>query len=136
MSGGVWPTDDIPDDDIVFRRVHRQWRSRKTPSGISAAAFVGTRNGGLYELSTDWSKYSNAQEARDRAQDPAVNGVAAFVVGNVRQIPGQKVVHNPIQGVPGEVDNQAHSLVVANNHEDPEIQRLFQRIVTLPIPLP
>jgi hypothetical protein len=64
-------------------------------------------------VSTDWSRYATAEETRRRAlrSSPADNAVLALNVGVVRAIPGQTVVHAPIQGHPEIPDNRAHTEV-------------------------
>ena len=56
-------------------------------------------------MSTDWDKYSNPLQTRDRAKasPPEENGVIQLVAGDVRQIPQQEVIHAPLP------DNRAHT---------------------------
>ncbi len=64
-------------------------------------------------MSTDWSRYATPEQTRARAlrSAPSDNTVLAMNVGAVRAIPGQTVVHSPIQGHPEIPDNRAHAEV-------------------------
>jgi hypothetical protein len=91
-------------------RVHRMWvRGNEVIPG----AFQN-RGGGM---SVDWNKYSTAEETRLKARHPADNRVVSLTVGNIRNIEGLSVEHDPIQegsqtaeGKP--LANRAHSNVL------------------------
>lgn len=55
-------------------------------------------------MSTDWSKYSTPEQTRDRAANPAQNGVVALLVQPLRDVP-LEVAHTP--DVPR--NNRAHT---------------------------
>jgi hypothetical protein len=134
-----WPSESIPDEDLLYRWVHRQWFSKRH-GGISPTFFKNARDPqtGQGGMSTDWSRYSTPEESRQRAREPAVNGVVELSVTDVRGIPEQTVVHTPIQNHPdpGIPDNRAHTDVIGPKEEDPEIQRAFARICRIVIQVP
>lgn len=116
---GSWEPEDIPDSDQIFARVHlndieqdgkpmlRAFRNRDNPFDPTAPK----------AMSTDWCKYSTADQARARAVNSPRHeiGVVALVVGQVRALYGQGVIHTPWFRKP-EVDeapnNRAHTDVV------------------------
>jgi hypothetical protein len=128
-----WPSEPAPAKDALYRWVHQQWFNKAgevSPTFFRNARDPETgREGGM---STDWSRYSTPQETRERAKDPAINGVIEMTVGDVLAIPTtpkQKVLHTPIQNHPNpEIkDNRAHTDVLGPK-DDNEIKRLFSRI--------
>jgi hypothetical protein len=82
-------------------------------------------------MSTEWEKYSTAEETRERARefgkDPGAYGVVAFVTGEVRAIPGHSVVHSPTR-------NRAHTDVIGPQSEESRV--LLSRICVWQIPAP
>lgn len=75
-----WAVEDIPDPDRLFYRVHRN--SLGTNGEIVPGVFR-EREG---SISTDWEKYSTADEARQRARVPAANGIVSLFAGEVRRL--------------------------------------------------
>ncbi len=75
-------------------------------------------------MSTDWEKYSTAEETRKRAQKspPEDNGVLRLNVGGVRAINPLSVEHKP------EPDNRAHTEVLGDKKKDPEVRLRLQRL--------
>jgi len=68
------------------------------------------------ELSTDWEKYSTAEQSQARRRVPGDNAIGALVAGAVRQIEGQEVVHDPDpigdpHREPPLEPNRAHALI-------------------------
>lgn len=109
-------------------RVHKQYLKR--PGHVSASCFRNRRDDATDRagMSTDWRKYSTAQECRARARVPGDNGVIELVAARVeREIPGQSVEHTPIQGRADMADNRAHTDIFGPKEEDPETQVLFSR---------
>jgi hypothetical protein len=93
-----WPKEEIPDQDSLFMRVHRN----NAPDGeLAPGAFRDIGRG----MSTDWQKYSTAEETRARAGVPQKNGVTCMVAGGVRSC-GLLVEHDPIPV------NRAHTEIV------------------------
>jgi hypothetical protein len=120
-----WPSELIPDEDYLFLRVH--WRRFRKSGEIGPSAFENkpTETDGM---STDWEKYSTAQESQGRATTPSDNAIIRLNVAKIRKIPGQTVVHTPIQRgdpicPPG---NRAHTDVVGE--KSPEIRTRLSRI--------
>lgn len=114
-----WEVEEIPDQDILFMRIPRIY----FPDGIlNPAAFhnTPTRKDGM---STDWNKYSTARDTRRRSQrkPPEEHAVVQLVVGEVRKIPDQTVVHAPL------LSNRAHTEVFGEKH--PEARLKFGRLV-------
>jgi hypothetical protein len=88
-----WPVEDIPDEDIVYRCVHRRAYS---PDGeLTNAVFSDDGTG----VSVDWAKYSTASQARSRRSAPEDNAVYSLYVREVRQTkkyPGSlQICHTP-----------------------------------------
>lgn len=115
-----WPSEEIPDDNRLFMRVHERWRD---DSGIAPAAFRNHNDG----MSTDWEKYSVAQETRLRARVPAKNAVVSLLAGEVRCVPGQNVQHTPDV----ENKNRAHTDVFGD--KDVEARLKLRRIAKVEI---
>ena len=103
MAHGVaaaWPIEEIDDGEVLYRRVHRNWFF---PNGtLNPGAFRD------YEMSTDWQRYSSAEEARQRARKPHETAIVSLVAGEVRRIDSQYVQHAPIP------DNRAHTNVIGD----------------------
>jgi hypothetical protein len=87
--------EDIPNPDRLFMRVPVQWLPARA---LHPGVFREIEGA----ISTDWEKYSTAQAARERARNPVQNGVIAIVAGDVRDIEGLTVEHEPIS------KNRAH----------------------------
>ncbi len=110
-----WPKEHIPDEDTLYMRIHRTWFDEDNK--IIPKAFQNHGGG----MSTNWSKYSTAEQTRDEVamygKNPEDNAVGAFIVGNVREIPRQSVEHTPTPDnrahtdVPGEKDNEVRVLL-------------------------
>jgi hypothetical protein len=103
--------ETIPDEDILFMRVHKQNIDFDlTPNDVKPVAFdpKPTEKDGL---STNWSRYSDAKlilkQTTDNGKDPNNYGVISLPVGNVRTIEILEVKHDPVENP----DNQAHSLI-------------------------
>ena len=109
-----WPVERIPDSDSLYMRVHRAWL--KPNGNVARGAFQNHGRG----MSTDWSKYSTAEDTRGRGKSPPDNAVVRMVAGQVRAIPGQRVEHSPL------LENRAHADVVGE--KDTEIRVLLGRI--------
>jgi hypothetical protein len=91
--------EEIPDDHSLFYRIHKTYiRDNDIPPN----AMVAKGEGGM---STDWSKYSDAETLLKRAKNPADNAIVRFIVGEVRGLEGLSVKHRPI------IENYSHSEV-------------------------
>ncbi len=126
-----YPTEEIPNDAIVFYRIHEQYIDREENDGkrkIKPSAFDPFPKPDGTEMSVDWSKYSSAQALKERARKPEKNGIVSFDVASVRESPTPlKVEHRPTYPDP---DNQAHSIVfdVLSDSNEPEIRIKLRRI--------
>ncbi len=116
-----FPIEEIPDDDIVFLRIHFcniDFEELDEKRKLRPVAFdpKPTNKDGL---SVNWSKYSSAEITKEEVKqqikrrtglpkNPDDFGVVSFNVGKVRKIvAGTKplaVIHQPTR-------NQAHSLI-------------------------
>ncbi|MCH7575852.1 MAG: hypothetical protein IIA59_12115 [Candidatus Marinimicrobia bacterium] len=70
------------------------------------------------EMSTNWSKYASPEATRPGPSfpnEPSRYGVLSLGVRGVRLIPGQSVVHTPVNII-GE-ENQAHTDVIGEKDE-------------------
>jgi hypothetical protein len=134
VDGGVsrWPVEDIPDSDELYMRVHPQWFDESGDLDPGCFQNHPKKTGGM---STDWSRFATPEDTRNRAlrSGPANNAVVAFVVGPVRAIPAQTVVHAPIQGDPDIPDNRAQAKVFGPKNA--EIRVNYLRIYRLVLPL-
>lgn len=123
-----WPSELIPDEDLLYKFVHQQWF--KKTGEVSPTFFKNVMDPltGHSGMSTDWSRYSSPEETRSRAKDPAINGVIEMTAVDVRAIPEQTVEHTPIQNNPNPKikDNHSHTDVFGSK-DDLEIKRLFSR---------
>ncbi len=111
-----WESEDIPDDDLLFMRVHRNLLS--ADGAPEAGAFRDHGSG----MSTDWAKYSTPRDTLARANDPSANAVIAMRVADIRGIPGQIVKHTPTS------KNRAHTDVIGEKKKDAEVRLKFQRL--------
>lgn len=83
----MFEKEEIPDNDNLYYRIHNSYiREGEITPGV-----FQERGGGM---STDWSKYSTAEQSLNRAPNPKDNGIVKFVVGSVRKIE-LTVEHSP-----------------------------------------
>ena len=106
----VWEVEPIPNSDKLYMRVH----AKLCPNGLHTGIFREHGGG----MSTDWEKYSTAEECRARTGHPSENGVIELVAGEVRdvEVKGAKpltVQHTPVENpTPPLLPNRAHTDVV------------------------
>ena len=120
-----WESEEIPGADLVFMRVHRTWVKPDGTIGRGAFQNRPTETDGM---STDWQKYSRPEDTRSRANSPAKdNAVIQFVVGEIRLIPDQTVIHTPKDG------NRAHTDVFGEKHPEARIKlsRIYKTVIRL-----
>lgn len=127
----IFNIETIPDSDILFLCVHRNDIGIATKEDpVPLVAFCSKTSPDSPEekgfLSTDWSKYSTAIQARSRRRKPLENAVAKMHVAKVRKV-SFSVTHAPSP------TNQAHAHIhnVDNYPTKPERQkmrRLLSRI--------
>lgn len=94
----MFEKEEIPDEDQLFYRIHKSYIVKGV---LTPGAFQ--EKGG--SMSTDWSKYSNAQLLLSRAKNPNDNGIVKFIVGSVRNIE-LTVEHAPLP------ENRSHTDVI------------------------
>lgn len=118
-----WETENIPDSDHLFMRVHTWTFAR---DGILSAGAFKNHGGGM---STDWEKYSTAEETRARGKKPPEEyWVVKMNVGEVREVPGQTVEHSPLP------ENRAHTDVIGEKDEEVRIKLRRLSLVVIPPP--
>lgn len=123
----VFPTEQLPDTDKLFYRIHIQYidyAESDSKKKIKPSAFDPIPKPNGIEMSVDWSKYSAAIDTKNRARNPEKVGVISFVVSEVRSKPTSlNVGHRPTQ-------NQAHSIIfdVLPDANNPEIRINLRRI--------
>lgn len=83
-----WPVEPLPDGDLVYYRVQKNW----VRDGSVLPGVFRDRAGAM---STDWMKYSTPVETRNRAKVPTDNAVVSFAVGDLRQKARMIVRHSP-----------------------------------------
>lgn len=103
----MFKVETIPNNHDLYMRIHMQYiRENKLQPG----AFQNHGEG----MSTDWSKYAQPIDTKNRARNPDANGVISLNVGATREIPDQTVIHTP------EDNNRSHTDVYGMK----KIQRL------------
>ncbi len=115
----LWPSEEIPDEDWLYMRVHCQFVKGEH---LSPSVFknMPTEKDGM---STDWNKYSTPGQTRGRgAKPPDFYYIIKMLVGSVRKIQGQRVEHTPNP----EMDNRAHTDVWGEKNE--QVRMLLGRI--------
>src|SRR5712664_2595160 len=86
-----WEAEEIPDEDFLFMRVHQNFLDDEGEPIHEAFRNRPPKTGGM---STDWKKYSTAEETLGRARDPSANIIIELLTDAVRKIPDQSVVHS------------------------------------------
>lgn len=117
----AWPIEEIPDDDSLYMRIHK---NNIGEDGQPNPGAFRDHEGGM---STNWSKYSTAEDTRNQAKNPSVNGVVKCKAGTVRSISTLHVLHTP------EVNNRAHTDVVGE--KTPQVRVELRRLFRWEIPL-
>lgn len=114
-----WEVEVIPDQDILFMRIHRVW----FPHGVLNTTAFKNMPEPTDGMSTDWNKYSSARDTRRRIQrnSPVDYAVIQLAVGKIRELPGQSVVHSPT------IDNRAHTEVFGDK-KLPEVRIKLGRL--------
>src|SRR3990172_8931272 len=120
-----WASEPIPSENYLWMSAHKT----QLPDGeIAPGAFKNrptTKDG----MSTDWDKYATPEDTRNRGKIPKDNAVIRLLVGDVRKIPDQTVVHTPDLKTP----NRAHTDVFGE--KNPEVRVKLVRISKIVIPL-
>lgn len=108
-----WSVEQLPDQDFLFMRVHRNWVHEGEP-------IPGAFRNRVRGMSTNWSKYSTSEETRQQGIKPEENGVIRMQVRRVRAIKDQAVEHTPMPS------NRAHTDVTGE--KDVQVRLMFLRI--------
>ncbi len=126
---GPWPKEQMPDDSRLYMNVHK---SHIDPNdGELMVGVFRDHDGGM---STDWNKYSTAEQTRGRAATPSNNGVIHLPVSGMRLIEGLSVEHDPVckkfRAANGRwiQPNRAHTEVFGEKNEQRRLRlsRIFQ----------
>ena len=121
-----WPIEEIPDNDSVYMRAHRQYiRNGQLSTGVFRPQGEG--------MSVNWDRYSSPELTRSQAsRNPDDNAVVTLIVGEIRKIDHLSVGHTP------EPTNQAHSEVfglAAERELLAEMRVLLGRVAKIVLPL-
>lgn len=128
-----WTIESVPDNHVLFVRVHNQKLDKKNNFLPSTAAFKNTPEHGP-DLSSDWSKYSTPKQNREQIgreyrtgktdfKNPDDFYIASFLIGDIISLNlKQKVEHSPRQenfpdervGFPW---NRAHCSIIGDAEE-------------------
>jgi hypothetical protein len=109
-----WPSEIIPDGDLLFMRIHQDW----IPGGeLNLGVF---RDHGI-GMSTDWAKYATALDTKNRARDPNKNEVLSFNARDLRSVP-LEIQHTPDE----QNNNRAHTDVIGE--KTPKVRVLLSRM--------
>jgi hypothetical protein len=119
----MWPVEQIPDEDVLFFRIHRNYMVNDDEVPLGAFRDQG---GGM---STDWNKYSTPEESQMRSSIPADNGIVSLRVGGVRGINPLSVTHAPEPG------NRSHT-EVHGDKKAPRVRLQLQRLAAWAIKVP
>lgn len=120
----AWKIEEIPDEDLLYRRVHRNLVAFSEPA--YSVIFKVSPPG----MSTDWSKFSTPTETRNRAlsSNPEDKGVISLQTGEVRAVDSLSVNYTPTK------ENKAHTTVIGE--KTPEVVVKLSRIYSWEIKPP
>jgi hypothetical protein len=113
-----YPKEPIPDSSNLFYRIHKSFI---IDGDIIPGAFQCKIDG----MSTDWDRYSTAEQSLALSKIPSDNGIVKLSVRSIRQYPSMDVDHDPLPA------NRAHSLVhgIPENGElKTKVRLLLKRI--------
>lgn len=105
-----WEAEIIPNKDFLFRNVHQNYIAVDQPNVIPPGNFQEHNHG----ISMDWDKYSSAEECRQTAKEPDLNGVITINVGKIRGLESLEVQHEP------KPSNRAHTNIHRLNNLRPQ----------------
>jgi hypothetical protein len=120
----AWVTEDIPDVDLLYMRVHY---INLNPDGTARpSAFFDIGDG----MSTLWERYATPESTRAAAsKNPMNNAVVSMLVERIRGISGLTVIHTP------SVEQQGHTDVLGDKRGgDPKRRVLLSRIADVVLP--
>jgi len=97
-----WSIENIPDNNIIFYRMHKQYYE-DNPEIILGSGFKPQGKA----MSTDWKKYSTPEQSLLRASSPNENRIISMKVGKIRASP-LIIEHSPSK----KYCNRAHTDVL------------------------
>lgn len=124
----IWEKENIPVADTLFCFLHHSAVNKKLRIPYERAfrntPFIGGTN-----LSSDWNKYSSAQQTQARLglhpkpsggyKNPNDYFVVKLSIKDIYNlVQGQKIEHDPIQNQPPLPDNRAHSIIIGEKDEE------------------
>jgi hypothetical protein len=115
----MWESEPIPDDALLFLRVHRQWIKNNEPRlGAFQKRLDVTRN--RLGMSTDWNKYRHPEETRTKlGKDPTDYAVLQMSAGSIRaDLPSDTIEHTPKE----EEGNQGHTDIWGEDDEETRLK--------------
>ena len=115
-----WRPERIPEKHPLFMRVHELWRRNGV---VSPGAFKNHGDG----MSTDWARYATPRQTRARAREPGKNAVVSLIVGEVSEVPGQRVEHTP------DIERRNRSHTDVFGEKDEEVRVKLRRIASIVI---
>jgi len=111
-----WEIEDIPDQHLVFIRVHIDHFNEQNGEFLPLAFKNRDDDQGVTAMSSDWSKYGDPGKTQEAgAQEPQSEKyhVISLGVQEIREIiPLQFVVHAPVCDDPKLPNNQAHTNIL------------------------
>jgi hypothetical protein len=110
----AFAVEKIPDDDKLFYRIHKT--SLKQGGGIIPGAIKMIGDGKERGMSTNWSKYSDAEALKSVAKKPEDNGVISFIASIVRSTKDAIVEHDP------KVYNRSHSHILWDDANETKVR--------------
>ena len=131
----MWEVEEIPDDSIVYVRIHKDFISSKDNLPKSAA-FSNTPKDGN-NLSCDWDKHCTAESSREliakqQKKDGSFKDHNLFFIWGLKvekirkEInPNQSVEHDPVENNPeiiGSPNNRAHSIIIGEKPNNAEFR--------------
>ena len=109
----TWAKEHIPSNDVLFYRIYK---SHVDDGEVMPGCFREKGNGESKGMSTDWSRYSTAEQSKERAKTPSYNGIISFITGDIRGL-SLTVAHDPIENHPSLPNNRAHTNISGIGNE-------------------
>lgn len=116
----MWEIEKITADAILYYRIHKGY---VVDGQLIPGTFKERGEGENRGMSTDWNKYSTAEEALSRSRNPLDNGIVSFITEEVREIKDIVVEHAP------EPDNRAHSHIKGIPPKKPMKTRIRRQLL-------
>lgn len=119
----MWSVEPIPPEHKLFFRAHDCFIRNGT---LLPGVFREQGDSDEKGMSTDWEKYSTAEDSKARSKQPSKNSIGSFIVRDLLEI-GLRVIHAPLETP--EIKNRAHTNVhdVEGENETQNRLLLLQR---------